>query len=410
VTAARPPSLSAGRKIFLIATEESGDRLGAGLMKVLRQRLGDAVQFEGVGGRAMARQGLTSLFPIEELSIVGLAAVVRQLPKILRLIRDTATAVTDAPTDMLVIIDSPDFTHRVAKRVRARDPSIPIVDYVSPSVWAWRPGRARVMRRYVDHVLALLPFEPEAYRKLHGPPCSYVGHPLTEQIGSLRPNAEEQARRDAEPPVLLVLPGSRRSEIRHHMAVFGEALGRLRAESVAFELILPTMPHLLEAVREGVERWQKDWQVEPRIVVGEKDKRAAFRIARAALAKSGTVTLELALSGVPMVAAYRAGRAEAFIVLRAINVSTVILANLVIGENVVPEFVQNDCTPDKLSSALREVLVDSEIRRRQLDAFAKIDAIMSTGGVLPSVRAADIVLATMRNSRRGNGRPISIEY
>lgn len=402
MTAARPPTLSAGRKIFLIATEESGDRLGAGLMKVLRQRLGDAVQFEGVGGRAMAREGLTSLFPIEELSIVGLAAVVRQLPKILRLIRDTATAVSDAPTDMLVVIDSPDFTHRVARRVRARDPSIPIVDYVSPSVWAWRPGRARAMRRYVDHVLALLPFEPAAYRRLHGPPCSYVGHPLTEQIGSLRPNTEEQARRDAEPPVLLVLPGSRRSEIRHHMAVFGEALGRLRAESVAFELILPTMPHLLEAVREGVERWQKDWQVEPRIVVGEKDKRAAFRIARAALAKSGTVTLELALSGVPMVAAYRAGRAEAFIVLRAINVSTVILANLVIGENVVPEFVQNDCTPDKLSSALREVLVDSEMRRRQLDAFAKIDTIMSSGGVSPSVRAADTVLATMRKSRRGN--------
>jgi lipid-A-disaccharide synthase len=400
VTAARPPSLSVGRKIFLIATEESGDRLGAGLMKVLRQRLGDAVQFEGVGGRAMAREGLTSLFPIEELSIVGLAAVVKQLPKILRLIRDTAAAVTDGPTDILVIIDSPDFTHRVARRVRARDPSIPIVDYVSPSVWAWRPGRASAMRGYVDHVLALLPFEPEAYQRLRGPPCSYIGHPLIEQLGSLRPNKEEQARRDAEPPVLLVLPGSRRSEIGHHMEVFGEALGRLRAESVAFELVLPTMPHLLEAVREGVTRWQTDWQVEPRIVVGEQEKRAAFRIARAALAKSGTVTLELALSRVPMVAAYRAGRAEAFIVLRALNVSTVILANLVIGENVVPEFLQNDCTPEKLADALREVLADSEMRRRQLEAFANIDAIMSTGGASPSVRASDIVLATMRKGRR----------
>jgi lipid-A-disaccharide synthase len=400
VTAARSPTLSAGRKIFLIATEESGDRLGAGLMKVLRQRLGDAVQFEGVGGRAMGREGLTSLFPIEDLSIVGLAAVVKHLPKILRLIGATATAVTDASTDILVIIDSPDFTHRVAKRVRARDPSIPIVDYVSPSVWAWRQGRARAMCGYVDHVLALLPFEPEAYRRLRGPPCSYVGHPLIEQLGSLRPNAEEQARRDGEPPVLLVLPGSRRSEIRHHMAVFGEALGRLRAESVAFELILPTMPHLLEAVREGVERWQKDWQVEPRIVVGEQEKRAAFRIARAALAKSGTVTLELALSRVPMVAAYRAGRVEAFILQRAINVPTVILANLVIGENVVPEFLQNDCTPDKLAGGLREVLSDSALRRRQLDAFAKLDAIMSTGSASPSVRAADIVLATMRKGRR----------
>ena len=214
-----------GRRIFLIATEESGDRLGAGLMKVLRQRLGGAVVFEGVGGRAMAREGLSSLFPIEELSIIGFAGVVMQLPKILRLIRQTADAVLAAEPDILVIIDSPDFTHRVARRVRARDASIPIVDYVSPTVWAWRPGRARAMMRYVDHVLALLPFEPEVYRKLRGPPCSYVGHPLTEQLASLRPNAEERKRRDAAPPVLLVLPGSRRSEIRHHLAVFGETLG-----------------------------------------------------------------------------------------------------------------------------------------------------------------------------------------
>ena len=158
---------------------------------------------------------------------------------------------TEAAPDILVIIDSPDFTHRVAKRVRARDAWIPIVDYVSPSVWAWRPGRARAMRTYVDHVLALLPFEPEAYRRLHGPPCSYVGHPLTEQLTSLRPNADEARRRDAPPPVLLVLPGSRRSEIRHHMADFGETLGRLAEQGVAFEPVLPTMPHLQEAVAEG---------------------------------------------------------------------------------------------------------------------------------------------------------------
>src|SRR5258708_5713702 len=155
---ARVPSINIARRIFLIATEESGDRLGAGLMKVLRQRLGDAVQFQGVGGRAMTREGLASLFPIEEMSIVGLAAVVRQLPKLLRLIRQTAAAVTDGSADILVIIDSPDFTHRVARRVRARDPAIPIIDYVSPTVWAWRPGRARAIGRYVDHVLALLPF------------------------------------------------------------------------------------------------------------------------------------------------------------------------------------------------------------------------------------------------------------
>jgi lipid-A-disaccharide synthase len=317
---------------------------------------------------------------------------------ILRRIRQTADAVTQASPDILVIIDSPDFTHRVARRVRARDASIPIVDYVSPSVWAWRPGRARAMLSYVDHVLALLPFEPEAYRALRGPSCSYVGHPLIEQIGSLRPGVDEQKRRDAQPPVLLVLPGSRRSEINHHMAVFGETLGKLPAQDVAFELVLPTMPHLQDAVGEGV----KSWPVQPRIIVGEKEKRAAFRIAHAAFVKSGTSTLELALAGVPMVAAYRAGALEAWIMRRAIRTSSVILANLVIGENVVPEFIQEDCTAEKLAPALREILSDSPLRRRQVAAFSKIDAIMSTGNQPPSVRAADIVLATLRKARGSN--------
>jgi lipid-A-disaccharide synthase len=384
------------RRIFLIATEESGDRLGAHLMKVLRQRLGGAVQFEGVGGLGMTREGLKSLFPIEELSIIGFSAVIMQLPKVLRLIRETVAAVLRAQPDVLVIIDSPDFTHRVARRVRAKDPSIPVIDYVSPSVWAWRPGRARAMRAYVDHVLALLPFEPQEYQRLRGPPCSYVGHPLTEQLASLRPNADERARRDAAPPVLLVLPGSRRGEIRHHMAVFGEALDRLQAAGKIFELILPTMPNLLEAVREGVTAWK----VAPKIVVGEPEKRAAFRIAAAALAKSGTVTLELALAGVPMVTAYRTGALEAFIVRRALTVSSVILANLVIGENVVPEFIQENCTAGQLASALGDVLSDTPLRRRQLEAFARIDAIMSTGNQPPSVRAADLVLAMMRKGRR----------
>ena len=252
------------------------------------------------------------------------------------------------------------------------------------------------MRAYIDHVLALLPFEPEEYRRLRGPLCSYVGHPLTEQLRTLRPSAEEKKRRNEAPPVLLVLPGSRRSEIRHHMSIFGETLARLKADGAEFELILPTMPHLLEMVREGV----KAWKVAPRIVVGEQEKRAAFRIANAALAKSGTVTLELALSGVPMVTAYRAGAMEAWIVRRAVNVKSVILANLVVGENVVPEFLQEDCTPDKLSNSLREILTDTPLRRRQLAAFAGIDDIMSTGNQPPSVRAADIVLATLRKSRK----------
>jgi len=384
--------------IFLIATEESGDRLGAGLMKVLRQRLGDAVLFEGVGGLAMASEGLTSLFPIEELSIVGFAAVVRRLPRIMRLIRQTVDAVMQTSPDALVIIDSPDFTHRVARRVRSRDQSIPIIDYVSPTVWAWRPGRARAMVSYIDHVMALLPFEPEAYRRLRGPPCTYIGHPLIDQLASLRPNAEERARREAENPLLLVLPGSRRSEVRHHMAIFGETLALLSAEGIAFEPVLPTTPQLEEIIRENV----KGWQVQPRIAVTEAEKRTAFRSARAALAKSGTVTLELALAGVPMVAAYRVGAVEAFILRRAIKVQSVILANLVLGKEVVPEFLQENCTAEALAKSLREVLTDTPLRQRQIEAFATLDSVMSTGGAPPNVRAAEIVLAAMRKGRRAS--------
>jgi lipid-A-disaccharide synthase len=380
------------RKIFLIATEESGDRLGSSLMKALRLRLDSAVRFEGVGGRSMAREGLVSLFPIEDLSIMGFAAVVKQLPMILRRIRETADAVIAAAPDMLVIIDSPDFTHRVARRVRARNPALPIVDYVSPSVWAWRPGRARAMRSYVDHVLALLPFEPEEYRRLGGPPCTYVGHPLIEQVGLLRPDVQERERRDAAPPVLLVLPGSRRSEIRHHMSVFGETLRLLQQSIPDVDVILPTMPHLVDEITKAAALWP----LQPRVVVGEDDKRAAFRIARAALAKSGTVTLELALAGVPMIAAYKAGAVEAWIAQRVIRVSSVILANLVIGENVIPEFLQKDCVPDRLAVGLREVLSDTLLRRRQLAAFAGLDAIMVTDNQSPSSRAADVVLAVLR--------------
>jgi lipid-A-disaccharide synthase len=381
--------------IYLIATEESGDRLGGALMRELRSRLGDGVRFAGVGGHTMAEQGLVSLFPIEELSIIGFAAVVQRLPMILKLIRRAADAVLTAKPDILVIIDSPDFTHRVARRVRARDPSIPIVDYVSPTVWAWRPGRARAMLQYVDHVLALLPFEPAEYRRLQGPPCSYVGHPLTAQFGSLRPNQAEQARRDAQPPVLLVLPGSRRSEVRHHAAAFGETLAQLKRDGVAFEPVLPTTPHLEAAVRAAV----AGWEVQPRIVVGEADKRAAFRIAHAALAKSGTVTLELAVAGVPMVTAYRAGSVEVWIARRVVRPGTVILANLVIGDDVVPEFIQEDCVPDKLAPAVRDLLGDTPARRRQLAGFATIDSILSTGDQTPSARAADIVLTVMRLGR-----------
>ncbi|MCC6777038.1 MAG: lipid-A-disaccharide synthase [Hyphomicrobiales bacterium] len=388
-----PPHGTAGADIapldiFLVAGEESGDRLGAALMRALRARTGGRVRFAGVGGSEMAAEGMESLYPIDDLPIIGFSAIPRRAPTIFRLMRLTARTVLAQRPHTLVVIDSPGFNRGIARRVRAGDPSIAIVEYVSPSVWAWRPGRARAMRAYIDHVLALLPFEPEVHRRLGGPPCTYVGHPLAEEAASLRPNVEEARRRLADPPVLLVLPGSRRGEIERLLPIFASAVTLLTERIGALEVVVPTVPHLLEPIRAAT----KGWPQPPRIVASRDDKLAAFRIARAALAKSGTVTLELALAGVPTVGAYRLSWLEAMVGRRLIKVPSVILANLVLGENVVPELLQEACTAEKLAAALLPLLGDTPERRRQIEAFGRLDDIMQIGANAPAMLAADIVL------------------
>jgi lipid-A-disaccharide synthase len=380
--------------IYLVAGEESGDALGGALARALTAR-GEEVKLAGVGGRAMAAAGIISPFSIDDLSIIGIAGLARRLPTILRRIRETADAVVAAPPDALVIIDSPDFTHRVARRVRRRAPAIPILDYVSPTVWAWRPWRARAMRAYVDCVLAILPFEPAVYVELDGPPCLYVGHPLVERLAELRPNAEEARRRLSGPPLVLLLPGSRASEIGSLLAIFGAAVGRLAALIGPMELVLPTVPHLAARVRQGV----AGWPVVPRVVVEPAEKWAAFRSARAALAASGTVTLELALAGVPTVAAYKVSLLAEIVMRLHSPLKTVILANLVIGERIVPEFLQRDCRPERLADALAPLLADTPERSRQIEGFAKLDHIMAVD-TAPSGKAAATVLDVARRGRR----------
>src|SRR5262249_54056909 len=231
--------------IFLVAGEESGDRLGAALVAAIRQRTQGPVQFSCVGGAHMAAEGVPSLFALGDLAIIGWSAIPKSLPAILRRIRETADAIISAKPDVLVIIDSPEFTHRVAQRVRARAPDIPIIDYVCPSVWAWRPKRARSMSAYVDHVLALLPFEPAVMEKLGGPPCTYVGHPLIERLNDLRPQDLEKRLRLADPPLILVLPGSRAGEIRRLARVFGAAIARLSEQFGPVETVVPAVPNLV---------------------------------------------------------------------------------------------------------------------------------------------------------------------
>ncbi len=375
--------------LFVIAGEESGDRLGAPLMAAIAAQAGRPVVFTGVGGSAMAEQGLESLVPIADLAVNGFAAIPARLPAILRHLRTASRAVIAARPDALVIIDSPDFTHRVARRVRAAAPSIPIIDYVSPTVWAWRPGRAKAMRRYVDHVLALKPFEPAAHQRLGGPPCTYVGHPLIEQLATLRPDRDEAARREAAPPLVLVLPGSRRGEVRRHIGVFGAAMAAAAREIGAVEVVLPTVPHLLDEVTQAT----RGWVTPPRIVVDAAEKWAAFRRARAALAASGTVTLELGLAGIPTVLAYRVSLLEEAIARALITTDMVGLANLILGEKVMPELLQRDATPEKLAAHLVALIGDTPERRRQCVALARLDAAMEVGATTPSARAATIVLA-----------------
>jgi lipid-A-disaccharide synthase len=379
-------------EIFLVAAEESGDRLGAALMKALRQRSSAPVRFSGVGGREMTAAGLDSLFPVGDFSIIGFAAIPRRLPHIVRRMAQTVRAVLARRPHALVIIDSPAFTLRVARYAHWFDRSIPIIDYVSPSVWAWRSGRARAMSSYIDHVLALLPFEPDVHRRLGGPPCSYVGHPLIDDVAKLRPNEAEARRRSSGPPVVLAMPGSRSSEITRLAGIFGETLARVAERAGPIEVVLPTVPHLLAQVTAAT----STWPIRPRIVVEAADKQAALRVARAALAKSGTTTLELAVAGVPMVAAYKVAPLEAWVIRRLVRVPSYILANLVLGQNVVPELVQEQCTPERLADALTRLLGDTPERRRQVEAFATLDAIMEIGSRTPAARAADIVLELAR--------------
>jgi lipid-A-disaccharide synthase len=344
--------------------------------------------FVGVGGQEMLAEGLRPLVPVQEFAFIGWLDPIRNLPAIHRYIRDVARAAVDVKPDVLVIIDSPGLTHQIAKRVRRAAPDIPIVNYVSPSIWAWRPGRARTMRAYVDHVLALLPFEPAAHARLGGPPCSYVGHPLIEQVGELRPGLQESARRWADPPVVLILPGSRSREISLLLEVFGNAIDLLRRRYGALTAVLPTVPRLVERIREATSAWA----VAPQILVEPAEKRAAFRVARAALAKSGTVTLELALADVPMITAYKIPLFDEVIARMVVKVPSIILTNLILGENVVPEILQRACTAESLAGALAPLLTDGPERRRQTEAFARLDEIMEIGRASPSSRAAEIVL------------------
>jgi len=365
-------------RLAIVTGEESGDLLGADLVEALFRSFPGDVTLTGVGGEHLAALGLDSLFDQHEIALVGLSAIVKKLPQLIRRISQLANAIVAAKPDCLVIIDSPDFTHRVARKVRAADPSIPIVNYISPSVWAWRPERAKAMRSYIDHVLAILPFEVEALKDLDGPPATYVGHRLVSHAPLLEAARQNRSREaqlgERTEKNLVVLPGSRRSEVTSLAEPFGEAIELLAKRGNRIKVTLPTLPKIEPLVRELT----AGWKIQPDIVVGEAQRLHAFAAADAALAASGTVSLELALARIPTVLSYRPDWLARTFLAPRITIWSAALPNIIADAPVVPEYFNVFVRAGSLARQLEQLLVPGHRRSAQLESFDKIASLMQT--------------------------------
>ncbi|WP_312794326.1 lipid-A-disaccharide synthase [Tianweitania sp.] len=378
-------------RIAIVSGEESGDLLGFDLVRAIEKRAGRPVELVGVGGRHLQSLGLKPLFDPGDIALMGVSAVVRDLPRLVYRIGTTARAIVDAKPDCLITIDSPAFTLRVAKKVRALDPAIPIVKYVCPSVWAWNPGRAPAMKPYIDRILCILPFEEKVLEDLQGPKGIYVGHRLASDPDLLEAAEQQRDRQGASgEKTLLVLPGSRRGEVRSLMRPFGETLKLLRERGNAFRVVIPTVPHVAALVAEEA----RSWPVAPEIVSGPEEKLKAFASADAAMAASGTVLLELALARVPMVSCYKTDLLMSA-VTRLITIWTAALPNLIADRLVVPEFINEFLRPGLIARQLEALLVDTEARRWQLQGLDSVAERMRTDRPSSEV-AAEAVLELLQ--------------
>lgn len=383
--------------IMLIAGEPSGDQLGAQLMASLRTLAGDRVRIVGVGGAAMAEQGLQSLFPLDATAVMGLREVVPRIPTILRRVREASDFALKVRPDLVVMIDSPDFTHRIARRLKRADPTIRTVNYAPPQVWASRAYRARAMAHYFDAVLTLLPFEAPFFEK-NGLKAYFVGYPVLERA-KLVTGGEDFRRRfgvAGNAPLLAVLPGSRRNEIRFILPQFKKAIALLAAEIPGLVCAMPTVGHVAALVRQAA----GDWPTPVHVVEGNVEKFAAFDAADAALAASGTVTSELALAKTPMVVGYRVGRVTYELARHFIVAPYIVLINLVLDRLAVPEFVQSKCEPRTLARALRPLLSDTPERAKQIRDLDEAVREFGAGGEAPSLRAARALLMLAEPSVR----------
>ena len=378
--------------VYFVIGEESGDVLGANLLSNLQLQAAEqnmSLNPHGLAGTAMRGLGMSSLFDINDIAVMGFSDVIVRLPKIISRIFQTAKDIVHVKPDIVVLIDSPDFTHAVARRVRKKLPDVPIVNYVCPSVWAWRKYRARKMVAYIDHVLTLLPFEPAKLAELGGPPATYVGHPLAENlVGGKGPSRTVEGV-----PKLLLLPGSRKGEISRHMPIIGETLKTLRDRGLVLNPVVLAAPNQEAFIEQCVE----SWAVKPLVLTGEAGREEAFATAHVALAASGTVTLELAVAKIPMVSMYLldpVARRLTFL----IEIWTASLPNLIADYVVVPEDHDENVWPDRLARQLERLFGDSHERRAQLAGFDVVAKNMAVA-IPAGETAARLVLETARYSR-----------
>ena len=377
-------------KIGISATEPSGDLLGAELITALNQYSDVSLEFYGVGGNAMQTAGLKSLFNIEQLAVMGPVDFIAAIPRGYRLAKQLTRYLVEKDIDAMIVIDSPEFNHPVARWLRSRKKELPIFDLVAPTVWAWRPWRARKMKPYIDEVLAVLPFEPDVFKKLGGPLCTFIGHPAIDR--AKRKNMSSTSFRQKhsiskEQPVLLMLPGSRKGEITRHMAIFSQAVKSYCAQIENVCIVMPVIPHM----KNEVSRHLKQLKLKVLLIEDEDEKWGAFRAADLALAASGTVTLELTATHTPMVVAYRVDRL-AYLLRWLVNVHSVVLPNLIMQKNVVPEFLNKDCTPLALSTALIELYRSDIVRTKQRDFLIEVTNEMGSSTSQETAERAAMVL------------------
>ncbi|PLP58792.1 lipid-A-disaccharide synthase [Mesorhizobium loti] len=383
-------------KVAIVAGEESGDLLGADLVTALKAKTGREILLVGLGGRHLQALGLNPPFDASEIALMGVSAVLAGLPRLIRRIGQVASLIAAEKPDCLITIDSPDFSLRVAKKVRAANPNIPIVHYVCPSVWAWRPGRAPAMKHHVDHILCILPFEAKELKRLGGPQGTYVGHRLSHDADVLCAAAAQAAPRDLgddREKTLLLLPGSRRGEVRKLLEPFGETVAVLAERGHRMRLLLPTVPHVAEFVRTTVSSWPR----QPEIILDATRKWQAFGEADAALIASGTVSLELALSGVPMVSTYKLDPV-ARLLQKLITAWSALLPNLIADRALVTEFYDIYVRPQNLARQIEALWSDSGLRTWQKDGFGEVRRRMATDRPAGEL-AAEVVLAEIGKRR-----------